>query len=449
MRGRSTAAAVLVVAVALAVGATAFVLLLQRDLASTAATAAIARAEDVSARVTEEGATGIDQEIAATTRTGQLVQVLDPAGAVVSASSPRVATRPLTRARAAPGQLVRTTVSQLPLPDEDDPYLLVVAGVPSGRYRVVVATPLAAQQQSVHTTLSLILVGAPLLLLLVGAATWVLVGRTLRPVARIRRRVGEIGGSTVAERIPVPPSDDEVARLAVTMNGMLERLDHAARAQRRFVSDAGHELRSPLSTLAASVELARRDPSSRTWRELSPVIDDEVERMTRLVSGLLTLARADEHELTADTRDVDLDDVVDRELRRLRTLGGLVVEGDVRPSRVAGDLARLRQVVTNLADNAARHAASTVRLTLREQTTPAGRRAVLWVDDDGPGVPGADRERVLERFTRLDDSRTRGSGGTGLGLAIADEVVRAHGGCLRIGQSPTGGCRAEVKLPAA
>ena len=131
-----------------------------------------------------------------------------------------------------------------------------------------------------RTALSLLLVGLPLLLLLVGVATWLLVGPALRPVERIRARVSEIGGSRVEERIPVPSSGDEIARLATTMNEMLDRLDLAQRAQRRFVADSSHELRSPLATLTAAVELATTDPTSETWRELSPVMAAEIQRMT-------------------------------------------------------------------------------------------------------------------------------------------------------------------------
>jgi signal transduction histidine kinase len=260
--------------------------------------------------------------------------------------------------------------------------------------------------------------------------------------------VSEIGGSNVTQRIPVPSTDDEIARLASTMNEMLQRLDQAYSTQRRFVADASHELRSPLSTLAASVELARADAGPDTWRELSPVIENEIDRMTRLVSDLLLLARADEHSAGHDLEDVDLDDVVESEARRLRAIGGPSVEREVQPTRVVGDPAGMAQVVTNLVDNAARHARSTVSLRLRTESSRAGHQAVLLVDDDGPGVPEDDRERVLERFVRLDASRNRVSGGSGLGLAIVNEVVRAHGGSVRIGTSPAGGCRVEVRLPA-
>jgi signal transduction histidine kinase len=440
--------AVLVVAVALAVGATAFILILQRALVSSVQQTATARADQVVTQIQDEGLSGLDEELASGTRTGLVTQVVDESGQVISASSPRARSEPLTTVAVADGRVERIRLSRVPILDEDDPFLLVVGGVSSGdqRYQVIVASPLGAQQESVRTALTLLLIGAPLLLLLVGAATWYLVGRTLDPVERIRKRVNEIGGSNVAERIPVPPSDDEIARLAVTMNEMLGRLDEAHRTQRRFVADASHELRSPLTTLAASVELASADPTAATWHDLSPVMNSEIDRMNRLVSDLLLLAKADEHAIPLHLEDVDLDDVVEREVRRLRAVTGLTVEVDAHPTRVVGDLSRLGQAITNLTDNAARYARSTVRLQLGED--PSGDAgALLVVEDDGVGVPPAERERVFERFVRLDDSRGRASGGTGLGLAITRELVLAHGGSVRVTEASAGGCRVEVRLP--
>lgn len=446
VRARSTAAAVVVVALALAVGAAVFVVLLQRALIAGVQEEATSRAAEVAAQVRTEGVTRLDQDLSSTTRGGQLVQVVDPAGTVVAASSDRALRAPLSNARPADGQVVDVRISRVPLFDDDSPYLVVVAGAASAgtTYRVVVAGPITAQQQSVGTALSLLLLGLPLLVLLVGAATWMLVGRALAPVERMRSRLAAVGGSTVGERLPVPSTNDEIARLAVTMNQMLERLDQAGRTQRRFVADASHELRSPLATLAASVEVAQADPSGRSWAELSPVMADEVARMGRLVGDLLLLARVDEHDLRPALHEVDLDDLVDDQVRRLRAHPRLVVRADVEPTRVLGDRERLAQVLTNLADNAARHAAGHVRLSLH----PDGAGALVVVEDDGPGVPAAERERVFERFVRLDDSRRRSSGGSGLGLAIVREVVRAHGGDVRITDADGGGCRVEVRLPA-
>lgn len=448
VRGRSALAAVVVVALGLAVGAAAFVLLLQRELISTVQSDANARASEVAAQIAQEGVSGLGADLSGSRGT-QIVQVVDGAGHVVSATSDRARLRPLSALRPAPGQVQDVQSSRLTLLDDDDPYLVVVAGVQydASYFRVVVATPISAQQESVRTALVLLVVGLPVLLLLVGGATWWLVGRALRPVERIRTRVSQIGGSTVQERIPVPASGDEIERLAETMNDMLARLDTAQQTQRRFVADSSHELRSPLATLAASMELAASDRTGATWAELSPVMAREVNRMNRLVEDLLLLAKVDEHGMRLNVEDVDLDDLIDAEVRRLRTHPRLQVVPRIRPVRVTGDRARLGQAVTNLADNAARHAHSVVRLTVDEGPD----RARIVVEDDGPGVPPEQRDHVFERFVRLDVSRERASGGSGLGLSIVREIVLAHAGSVRITDGlPDGdgrGCRVEVELP--
>jgi signal transduction histidine kinase len=180
------------------------------------------------------------------------------------------------------------------------------------------------------------------------------------------------------------------------------------------------------------------------------VVAGEITRMTRLVADLLLLAKADERGLRLDLQEVDLDDLVDAEADRLRAVAAMTVEREVSPARVHADAVRLGQAVTNVVDNAARHAASAVVLRLAvDRTGPDGPVAVITVDDDGPGVPPQDRERVFDRFVRLDDSRVRASGGSGLGLAIVREVVVAHGGTVTIATSPTGGCRVQIRLPQA
>ncbi len=193
------------------------------------------------------------------------------------------------------------------------------------------------------------------------------------------------------------------------------------------------------------MELATDDPTSSVWRDLSPVISAEIARMSRLVEDLLLLAKVDEHRMRLHVEEVDLDDLVGAEVRRLRAVSALSVRPAVRPVRVMGDRARLGQAITNLADNAARHARSTVRMSLR--STAQG--ATVVIEDDGPGVPAAQRDRVFERFVRLDASRGRSSGGSGLGLSIVLEVVRAHGGSVRITDAEPQGCRVEIRLPHA
>lgn len=453
IRGRSTAVVVLVLAVTLLAGAVAFLTLLQRELLATARGAAHSQAGEVVAQLRQGGVPAVDQLLDATTRAGQLIQVVDDTGSIVAASSRRAEQRPLTSVTAGAGQVVDVPAGRLPLIDDDAPYLLVVAGATSAGspYRVIVATSIDAQQESVSTALSLLLIGLPVLLILVGVATWQLVGRTLRPVEQMRRRLNEIGARNVSDRLTVPVQDDEIARLATTLNGMLRRLDDASQTQQRFIADASHELRSPLSTLTASVELARADTSGRTWAETSNLVASELDRMTNLVADLLLLAKADEHGLPLRVADVDLDDLLTAEARRLRAAWPVRVQLDAAPVRISGDSGRLAQVLANLGDNAARHARSTVRLSLSTspalEHTNANGVAVVRVDDDGPGIPTDDRDRVFERFVRLDHSRDRARGGSGLGLAIVRELVRGHGGTIEATTSPGGGCRMEVRLP--
>lgn len=447
VRGRSAAAAVLVVAVALGLGAAVFLVVLQNTLVSSVQRAAVARAEQVAAQLERDGASSARADLAQSTLEGQLVQVLDPSDQVMAASSARAEVGPLSDARPAPGESVAQTTSLVPLLDDDDPYLVAVAAGPgsAGGYRVVVATSIAAAQQSVAASLKLFAIGLPIVLVLVGASTWWLVGRALGPVERIRARVSAISGTRVSQRIPVPDSRDEIAALAVTMNEMLARLESAQATQRRFVADASHELRSPLATLNAAVQVAVADETGATWQGLAEVMTAETNRMSRLVEDLLLLSKVDEHSMRLEWQDVDLDDVLQGQAARLRATPRVTVSTQIVPVRIEGDPGKLAQCVTNVVDNAVRHARSRVGLSLGPG--PDGDSARIVVDDDGTGIPENERVRVLERFVRLDDSRSRNSGGSGLGLSIASEVARAHGGGVEIGTSPWGGTRVTLWIP--
>jgi signal transduction histidine kinase len=448
VRTRSTVAAVLVVAVAMVIGASALLLLLQRALITEVTDAAEARVDEVAAQVGSSGTTGLARNLTETTRASQLIQVLDASGHVVAGSTNRVAETRLTDLRPPDGAILWAEVGDMPLIDDDHPFQIVAEGVAYGgqTYTVVVATSVATQRQTVGTVTKYLAIGFPLLLVVVGVAGWLMVGQALRPVDRIRSRVQGIGSRDLTERVPVPPTRDEIARLAMTMNEMLDRLETGQAVQRRFVSDASHELRSPLATLTAALEVVSADTSGQAWRELQQVMEAETDRMRRLVEDLLLLARADDTGLRMQATDVDLDDLVAAELQRLRSSQPeLTVKGDVHPVRVVGDPVRLSQVLRNLVDNAARAAHTTVRLASAEQNGSA----VITVEDDGDGIPEADRQRVFERFVRLDTSRSRASGGSGLGLSIAQEITRAHHGTITLTRSPTGGTTATITLPRA
>lgn len=317
-----------------------------------------------------------------------------------------------------------------------------IAGVAA---EVRLALPIGDALDATRTVANLLLVAVPVLLVLIALVTWLMVGRALRPVDTIRREVEAIGPGELHARVAEPGINDEVGRLARTMNGMLARLEASALAQRRFVSDASHELKSPLASIRQHAELARSYPDRTDTTELGAVVLEESERLQDIVESLLLLTRFDEGGAVLRADPVDLDDLALADARRLRDLDRVAVDtSGVGPGRVTGDERMLARAVRNLTDNAARHARTriAVRVATRDETVE------LTVDDDGSGIPAADRERVLERFVRLDDGRARDTGGSGLGLAIVSEIVAAHGGELRIDDSPFGGARVTVTLPA-
>jgi signal transduction histidine kinase len=439
VRLRTTVAAAVVVGVAMAVGAVVLVVVLRDTLTREVRTAAGLRAAEVAA-VLESGAT--PGALTVGDAEDLLIQVLDQDGEVV-ASSPNVLGLPPV-ARLRPGESVQVRV---PI-DNDDDFLAVAtaANAPEGRLTVLVARVMDTVGESTRTVSGLLAVGLPVLLLVVAATTWRVMGRALAPVEAIRYEVDEISASQLHRRVPDPPGSDEIARLATTMNRMLGRLERARDQQRRFVSDASHELRSPVASIRQHAEVALAHPDGTSTTELAATVLAEDLRIQRLIEDLLLLAQADEHTLRLRRRPVDFDDLVFDEARHLRNATDLQIDTTaVSAGRLDGDVAGLRRVLRNLGDNAARHAGTRVWFALAEHNGAV----VLTVDDDGPGIPVADRERVLQRFVRLDEARARDAGGSGLGLAIVAELVAAHGGTIDIGDSPLGGVRLELRLPGA
>jgi signal transduction histidine kinase len=437
VRVRTTLAALLVVGVAMVVGGVMLVAVLRDALTGEVLAVARIRATEVAADL-ETGAA--PEALAVGEAEDLLVQIIDERGRVLASSRNVQGLPPVARLR--PGASARIDV-----PIDNDHFLAVAAAAttPQGRRLTVVAARVVdIVGESTRIVSLLLAVGLPVLLLVVAATTWKVVGWALAPVEAIRREVDEISAVELHRRVPDLAGDDEVARLARTMNRMLGRLQRAHQRQRRFVADASHELRSPVASIRQHAEVAVAHPDRTTTVELAATVLAEDLRIERLVEDLLLLARADEHALPARRRQVDLDDLVFDEARRLRDATCLRIEvGEVSAGRVDGDAEGLRRVLRNLGDNAARHASSRISFALGERDGTA----VLVVDDDGPGIPEADRERVLERFVRLDDARARDAGGSGLGLAIVAELVAAHGGTVALAGGPLGGARVEVSLP--
>lgn len=339
---------------------------------------------------------------------------------------------------------------------DDEAWLSATEDTDAGT--LTVARSMEHVDDTVSATTVLLVVAVPLMVVLVGLVVWVVTGRALRPVERLRRQVDRIEASDLSRRVDA--GDDELGALAATMNRMLSRLEQSQAVQRRFVSDASHELRSPLATMRQYAELAVAHPETVPTGELGEVVIAEGERMQDLVEGLLLLARLDEGQ-RPPTAPVDLDDLVLREADRLRRTGGhpgersTAVEVDtsgVGPGRVEGNDRLLARVVRNLVDNAARHAEGRITLRVRSESTERGQRVQFTVADDGAGVPSEDRERIFDRFTRLDEGRARDVGGSGLGLAIVCDVVEAHGGTVSVaagdGKGEFTGAVFTVDLPA-
>jgi signal transduction histidine kinase len=440
VRVRVTIAAVIVVGGALAVGSALLVNAQRDSLTANVETAARLRSRDIAATITD----GTFPAVLAVPRGDEnLVQVVDQQGRVVAASANiNGESRISTLQPNADGYASRSFDH---LAEGDGPFRVVARRVTTkaGVFTVYVAGSLEPVADSADSLVRLLLIGLPVLLLLVGATTWVVVGRALRPVESIRAEVESIGAQDLHRRVPESSTPDEIGRLAHTMNAMLGRLEDATDRQRRFVADASHELRSPLTGIRAQLEVDLAHPENADWQTTERDVLVDAIRLQRLVDDLLTLATTDGSALDAASREpVDLDEIVLSEARRLRSRTPHHVDTTrVSGAQLKGNRDQLARAVRNLLDNAARHADSTVTASLAESETGI----TFVVVDDGPGIPVEQQQRIFERFTRLDDARTRDNGGTGLGLAITQEVVVAHGGTITVDSAP--GARFTVSFP--
>lgn len=314
---------------------------------------------------------------------------------------------------------------------------------PSGEVTVTATAPVGQEvDRSLHAVRRALAIGLPLLGGLVTLAAWWTVGRALHPVERIRAEADAISASTLHRRVPETGTGDEVHRLSRTMNAMLERLEGAVTRQRQFVADASHELRNPVAAMRIDLEAALCEGDRADWPNVARAVLTAEARLEALIGDLLVLAAEDEGAAVLPGTEVDLNELAAAEARRSRNVQ---VSSATDSDRVVvmGSHSQLQRALANLVDNAERHANSQVRIG----TTNRAGWARLWVDDDGPGIPPADRDRVFERFTRLDDSRTRDQGGSGLGLAMVRSIVTRHRGSVWAEDSPLGGARFVVALP--
>jgi signal transduction histidine kinase len=373
-----------------------------------------------------------------------IVQVVDADGRVVASTS-NVEGRPPVVDAPAVGTERRTTQRGLL---NDQARFRVLARHDAGGAALIVAASLDDVDHSVEALRSRLFLIVPLVTALFGVIVWWVVGRTLRPVEAIRAEVAGIGGEDLDRRVPESDSGDEIARLAHTMNEMLARVEDAKARQDRFVADASHELRSPLTRIRADLETDLAGPGCDLQATHRRVLGETIE-LEQLVDDLLQLARTSPGASPVAKELVDLDDLALDAGRQIRGRRPEVTvdTSSVSAAQVRGDRAALRRAIGNLVENADRHARSVVRVAVGE----FGGAAQLSVADDGPGIPLAERERIFERFARVDGSRDRDGGGTGLGLAIARDIVQRHGGTLTVDTDADAGAGARfvIELPLA
>ncbi|MFC8829002.1 sensor histidine kinase [Streptomyces sp. NPDC057137] len=368
-----------------------------------------------------------------------------------------------------PGELLPTTV-RLPVnPDYDSKDIFDIAGgtqqvftsdihdldsdkaaalgvTADATLRVYVVVLPHTTEQITGTTDRLLLRAGLVSLVLIAAVAYFAVRNALRPVEAIRVLTASVTASDPRERVTVPATGHELTALATTINTTLQRLDDAAARQRRFVADAAHELRSPLTTLLASLEIALAYPERTDWPAAATTAARQTRRLQALAEDLLLLARLDTRAPTAAPETVDLTALASRltEQYPLNDRPLTLTCDSTAPAHTRGNPDELERLLRNLIDNAARHAAHRIQITVRNQDA----WVVLTVHDDGPGVPTEDAERIFERFVRLDDARSRDHGGTGLGLAIARDLAHRHQGTLALTPRTLGACF-RLRLPQA
>ena len=393
------------------------------------------------------------------------IQVLDAQGRITDVSPGADRLVPMLAPAAAQAAARTGQGRMLAGPPLGMPSLLRVVAVPASGHQVVIAavsyTPTG---DSLATVARALIIGTPLLFGLLALVTWLVTGYTLRPIAELRRGAAEVTQTGVPHDLPVPPARDEVRSLAVTLNDMLARLAGAQQRQRNLISDTAHELRSPIASIRAQLEVALDHPDGVDWPETARDVHADTLRLARLTEDLLLLARLDGQPLRRKPTDlaavcaavvaryatarvpVQADRVQADRVQADAVQADRVQADAAAPCVVAGDPDALSRLLVNLLDNAVRHAASRVCVSVRGEDG----WAVLVVSDDGPGIPAEDAERVFGRFSRLDDARSRDGGeeGAGLGLAIVRSTAEAHGGSVTLGDAGPG-LRAVVRLPLA
>jgi len=434
-RARVTGLASLFVLLVSAIGSVVLVLAVSHSISNSL----VASARQDAAAIDAQLHRGVDPGQAALTgRNDVVVQLVDAHGSVIASDHPGRLTVPLL---SRPG--VRT--SEI-VPGMHDKFTVVAKRATTGNdvALIIVGRSTEQRDETRAEAAGVLAVSVPLTVAALALIIWFSVGRALRPVEVMREQADQITVAHTADRLEVPEGHDEIPRLAHTLNEMLDRIEESHRLQRQFVSDASHELRSPLAVIRQAAEISQAHPDRVSTEQLAADVLAESARLENLVGALLTLARL-EDQTEAAYGPVDLDDLVFAEVDRQRSAGSTVLldVSAVGAGRTSGNPVLLAQVIRNLLDNAVRHAAGVVTVGLHQ----GGGRVLLSVEDDGHGIAPEHRDRVFERFVRLDEARARDDGGSGLGLAIVASIAHAHGASVRITDGRTGGARFEVSLP--
>ena len=448
VRTRAAAVSLLIVGIVFLLGWLGVITVLRGSLYSSATSTAEAEAFDLTSQVAARESAPVHLPVSAE---DMAAQVIGPGDNVVASSRNIAGQGPMVDLRPGPGvEATRVGVvlhvrrfTHVDL-DLDSRFVVAAVGFQgvalSGT--VLVADSLGAADHALELVTVVLGIALPALAFLVGFLVWALTGWSLRPVEAIRSQVAGLSALDLHRRVPEPAVEDEIGRLARTMNAMLGRLEVSTDRQRQLVADVSHELRNPLASLRAQLEVAVTHPGGNTASLLHGSIA-EVDRLSQLVDELLTLARLDEGVLSLHLGYVDLDDLALFHADRLRANGKVEVSvSGVSAARVLGDEAHLT--------------ASSPTWPTTPNATPARRvefsvsrrdeGVCLSVTDDGPGIPAGDRQRIFERFVRLDTARTHQGTGAGLGLAIVRGIVEAHGGQVRV-EDAAPGTRFVVQLP--